>query len=90
MMSNQAYLTNKNEKINDISNTLKMKGSANNHAELHSFDDDYIEETQDWTAIKAEIDNLLQTSKSGYELLKKSKEVSDYWSRVRDQRRKAR
>ena len=54
---------------------------------IKNLNDDYVVETKDWTVIKAEIDNLLQTSKSGYELLKKSKEISDYWNRVRDQRR---
>lgn len=85
-MSNQAYLTSNHKK--NINNASQMKDSADFHVELHSHDDNCVEESQDWMAMKVEIDNLLQTSKSGYELLKKSKEVSDYWSRVRDQRKK--
>jgi hypothetical protein len=58
-----------------------MKASTNYHAELHGLDS----ETLDWMEAKAEIDNLLKTSKNASDLLKKSKEVSDYWIRVRAQ-----
>ena len=89
-MSGPAYLTSGNKKIINANNALQTKNSTNYHAELHDSYFNRIDGTQDWLAAKAEIDNLLQTSKSGYELLQKSKEVSDYWNRVREQRRKDR
>lgn len=90
-MSDQAYLTSNSKKINDARNVSQMKNADNCHADLHDSDFNYVDEKQeDWLSIKAEIDNLIQTSKSGYELLQKSKEVSDYWNRVRDERRKTR
>jgi hypothetical protein len=89
-MSDQAYLTSKNKKIKNIDNDLQIKTSPDYYAKLHGFDFNGSEEMKDWTAAKAEIDNLLQTSKSGYELLKKSKEVSDHWNRVREQRNRTR
>ena len=70
-----------------MSDQINLTSKSEN---IKNLNDDYVVEMKDWTVIKAEVDNLLQTSKSGYELLKKSKEVSDYWSRVRDQRRRTR
>ena len=43
--------------------------------ELNDSDFNPDDEIQDWVAAKAEIDNLLRISKSGYELLQRSKEV---------------
>lgn len=83
MMSNQAYLTSKSKKIKKLNDDSQMKVSTDYHAELHGFDS----ETLDWIEAKTEIDNLLKTSKSASDLLKHSKKVSDYWDRVRDQRR---
>lgn len=83
-MSRQAYLTSKNEESKKINNDSQVKVSTDYHAELHSFDS----ETLDWMEAKSEIDNLLNTSKDASDLLKNSKKVSDYWERVRNQRRK--
>ena len=70
-MSDKAYLTNSHKKSNDINSNSQIKGSTNDYAELHSFDFNHAGEKKDWMAAKAEIDNLLQRSKSGSELLKK-------------------
>ncbi len=83
-MLRQDYLTSKNKEIKKVNNDSQVKVSTDYHAELHSFDS----ETLDWMEAKAEIDNLLKTSKSVSDLLKNSKKVSDYWERVRNQRRK--
>ena len=83
-MSSKAYLTSKNEETKKINDDSQMKVSADYYAELQGFDS----ETLDWMEAKAEIDNLLKTSTSFSDLLKKSKEVSDYWDRVKDQRNK--
>ena len=82
-MSGQAYLTSKNEEIKKVNDDSQMKISTDYHAKLHGFDS----ETLDWMEAKTEIDNLLKTSNRFSDLLKKSKEVSDYWDRVRAQRR---
>ena len=83
-MSSQAYLTSKNEEIKKVNDDSQVKVSTDYHAELHGLDS----ETLDWMEAKAEIDNPLKTSTSFSDLLKKSKEVSDYWDRVKDQRNK--
>ena len=54
----------------------KIATAAYYCVELNDSDFNPDDEIQDWVAAKAEIDNLLRISKSGYELLQRSKEVS--------------
>ena len=55
---------------------LKMIATATYYCvELNDSDFNPDDEIQDWVAAKVEIDNLLRISKSGYELLQRSKEV---------------
>jgi hypothetical protein len=76
-------LSGNNEQIKNINDDSQIKISTDNHTELPGFNFNSSDEIQDWMGIKAEIDNLLQNSKTGSELIQKSKEVSDYWNRVR-------
>ena len=68
---------------------IHKKFSNDYDTKLRDFNSNGGDETQDWIAIKAEIDALSQKNTTGSELLKKSKEISDYWNKVRAQMRKS-
>lgn len=89
-MSDQVNLTSKSENIKNLNDDLQIKVSTNYYAEFNGFNSNSGDETYDWMAAKEEIDHLVQNCKGFPVLLKKSKEISDYWNRVRDQRRKSR
>lgn len=89
-MSDQVNLTSKSEHIKNLNADLQMKVSDDYYAELNGFNSNSGDETYDWVAAKAEVDHLVQNCKEFPVLFKKSKEISDYWNRVRDQRRKTR
>ena len=86
-MSVRVYLTSKNERIQNLNDGLQMKVSTDYPAELNDFNSNREDETYDWMAAKAEIDQLSQNCKRGSVLLKKSQEVSDYWNKIRAQRK---
>jgi hypothetical protein len=89
-VSDQINLTSKSENIKNLNDDLQMNVSTDYYAQLNGFNSSSGDATYDWMAAKAEIDHLVQNCKEFPVLLKKSKEISDYWNRVRDQRRKTR
>jgi hypothetical protein len=87
MMTSRAYLTSKSENIKKEEGYPQTKVSTDNHVEPCKFNSNSGDEMQDWRAIKSEIDNLLQGGCKASDLLQKSREVSDYWDKVRAQMR---
>lgn len=84
-MSEQSFIKG-NHKINNNKNTSTLSDFANYDAELHGFDSNCNYNSRNWKEIKAEIDNLLKTSRSR-ELIQKSKQVDNYWNRIREYRK---
>lgn len=83
-MLDQAYLTSKSKKIKNVNDDLQEKDSSDSQVESYGFDSNGGDERKDWTTIKVEIDALSQKNKVDCsELLKKDKEISDYWSKAR-------
>ena len=89
-MADRAYLTSKSENIKKEEGYPQTKVSTDNYAEPCSFNSNRGDEMQDWQTMKAEIDNLLQTNCEASVLLQKSREVTDYWDKVRAQMRRNR
>jgi hypothetical protein len=87
MMADRAYLTSKSENIKKEEGNPQTKVSTDNHVEPCSFNSNSDDEIHDWMAMKLEIDNLLQSRCEASDLLKKGREVSDYWDKVRAQMR---
>ena len=84
-MSSRSNITSESENIKKGKDHQQMKVSADYRTEQCGYNSG--DRTQDWLEIKAEIDNLLQNSKDAAVLLQKGREVSDYWAKVRAQRR---
>jgi hypothetical protein len=82
-MPNKQNITSKNENMKKEEGYPQAKVSADNYAEPCSFNSNRGDEMQDWQAMKAEIDNLLQTNCEASVLLQKGRKVSDYWDKVR-------
>ena len=84
-MSNQVRLVSKNKNVLKEKSNLQRKVSTDNHVEPHSINLTSGSGIHDWLELKLEIDGLLQNSHKPADLLQKSREVSDYWNKVRVQ-----
>ena len=86
-MSDQAYLTSKSKNVKNLKDEPHIKVSTDYHTELNGFNLNSGDETYDWMAAKEEIDYLSQNCKQASVLLKRSKEISDHWNKIRAQRK---